>query len=60
MKNLYYILNVKTDESYDPIEGKFYGSNWEPELEEDRGYLQSLIDDDPEKFENCIIETRTF
>jgi hypothetical protein len=32
-------------------------------MEEDRDYLQSLIDDDPERFKDCIIETietRTF
>jgi len=60
MKTLHYILNTKTDESFDTIEMKFYPNNWEPEMEEDKDYLQSLIDEDPEKFKNCIIETRTF
>ena len=53
MKKMYYILNSKTDYSFDPIENKFYPNNWEPELDDDKDYLQSLIDQDPEKFENC-------
>lgn len=57
MKNLFYIRNTKTDESFDTIEMKFYPNNWEPEMEEDKNYLQSLIDEDPEKFENCVVET---
>jgi len=57
MKNLHYILNTETDENFDTMEMKFYPNNWEPELEEDKDYLQSLIDDEPEKFENCVIET---
>ena len=60
MKTLHYILNTKTDESFDTMEMKFYPNNWEPEMEEDKDYLQSLIEEDPEKFENCVIETRTF
>ena len=63
MKNLHYIRNTKTDESFDTMEMKFYPNNWEPELEEDKDYLQSLIDEDPEKFKDCeieTIETRTF
>jgi len=60
MKDLHYIRNTKTDASFDTMEMKFYPNNWEPEMEEDRAYLQSLIDEDPEKFKDCIIETRTF
>jgi len=60
MKDLHYIRNTKTDQSFDTMEMKFYPNNWEPEMEEDRAYLQRLIDDDPEKFKDCIIETRTF
>ena len=56
MKTLFYIQNTKTDQSYDTMEGKFYDNSWSPELEEDRGCLQHLIDQDPEKFENCVIE----
>ena len=39
------------------MEMKFYPNNWEPEMEEDKDYLQSLIDENPEKFKDCIIET---
>lgn len=55
MKTLFYILNTKTDESLDTMEMEFYSSNWEPEPEEDKSYLQGLIDADPEKFKNCIV-----
>ena len=57
MKNLHYIRNEETEENLDPIEMKFYPDNWEPEMEEDKDYLQSLIDENPEKFKDCIIET---
>ena len=57
MKKLHYIRNEETDDNFDPIEMKFYPINWEPEMEEDRDYLQSLMDDDPERFKDCIIET---
>lgn len=57
MKNLFYIRNTKTDQNYDTLEKKFYGSNWEPNYEEDKEWLQVLIDSSPEKFENCVIET---
>ena len=63
MKKLHYIRNEETDDNFDPREMKFYPNNWEPEMEEDRDYLQSLMDDDPERFKDCIIETietRTF
>ena len=38
------------------IENKFFGSNWEPQLEDDKAYLQHFIDNDKEKFSDCIIE----
>ena len=57
MKNLFYIRNTKTDQNFDTIEMKFYGSNWEPIYEEDKEWLQAMIDEDSEKFENCVVET---
>lgn len=57
MEKLHYILNTKTDESFSTAEMKFYSNAWEPEWEEDRDYLQSLIDDNPIKFKDCIVET---
>ena len=51
----FYILNTKTDQSFDTNEMRFYPSNWTPEFEEDRFYLERLMKNDPEKFENCII-----
>lgn len=53
----FYILNTKTDESFDTNEMKFYPSNWTPEIDCDKSYLERLIKNDPEKFENCIIAT---
>ncbi len=50
----FYIWNTKTDESFDTIEGKFYGPNWSPELSE-KNELEILIANDPTKFENCLI-----
>ena len=60
MKKGHYILNTVTDQNFDTLEMKFYNNNWEPALEDDKNYLQSLIDSDSEKFANCIIETKTF
>ena len=57
MKTSYYILNTKTDQSFDTMEMKFYSNNWNPEMEEDKEYLEGLINRDPERFENCIITT---
>ena len=50
----FYIWNTKTDENYDTNENRFYGANWEPELEE-KSYLETVMANNPEKFENCII-----
>jgi len=60
MKKGHYILNTVTDQNFDTLEMKFYNNNWEPALEEDKNYLQNLINSDSEKFANCIIETKTF
>jgi hypothetical protein len=57
MANRYYIRNTQNDNTFDPVENRFYASNWEPHLEEDRGYLQGLIDADPETFQNCVVES---
>lgn len=57
MKKLYYILNTKTDQNFDTNEMKFYGNNWEPTYEEDKEWLQQMINKDPEKFNNCIVES---
>lgn len=56
MKTLFYIRNTKTDQNFDPIEMKFYGNNWEPQLEDDKQWLENIIEDDKEKFQDCIIE----
>lgn len=53
---LFYIRNTKSDKNYDINEGKFFGSNWEPIYEEDKSYLQKLINNDPEKFKDCVIQ----
>lgn len=56
MKNLFYIWNTKTDQHYDTMDEKFYDSSWTPNYEQDKEFLQYLIDTYPEKFENCVIE----
>ena len=56
MKTLFYIRNTKTDQNFDTIEMRFYSNNWEPMYEEDKQFLEGLIENDPQKFENCIIE----
>ena len=50
----FYILNTKTDANFDTNENKFYPSSWEPVLDE-KEYLETLISNDKEKFENCVI-----
>ena len=50
----FYILNTKTDANFDTNENKFYPASWEP-VREEREWLEALIANDPEKFENCIV-----
>jgi hypothetical protein len=50
----FYILNTKTDETFDTNEMRFYSASWEVELEE-KHYLETVINNHPELFENCII-----
>ena len=50
----FYIWNTKTDESYDFNENLFYSANWEPELEE-KSYLETVMSNNHEEFENCVI-----
>jgi len=57
MKNLFYIRNTKSDQSFDTNEMKFFSNSWTSEYEENKSYLERLIADDPEKFENCVVET---
>lgn len=52
----YYIRNQKTDYSFDPIENKFYSPSWDIEYTDDKQWLQSFIDNDPERFIGCLIE----
>lgn len=52
--SVFYIWNTKTDESFDTNENRFYGSNWESQLEE-KSYLETVMAKSPEKFENCVI-----
>jgi hypothetical protein len=53
-KATFYIWNTKTDESFDINEMRFYSASWEVELEEKK-YLEMVMANHPEKFENCII-----
>jgi len=38
---------------------RFYSASWDIELE-DKIYLKTVISNNPEKFENCIIVNREF
>ena len=55
----FYILNRKTDETFYTNEMRFYSASWDIELE-DKIYLETVISNNPEKFENCIIVNREF
>lgn len=59
MAKLFYIRNAKTDQNFDPIEGKFFGANWEPQTTDDKVYLETLIAGNPDKFQDCKIEEVT-
>lgn len=52
--NNYYILNTVTGSTFDTNEMKFYSSSWEIELEE-KSYLEVVMKNNPELFENCKI-----
>ena len=54
MNATFYIWNTKTDENFDTNEMRFYSNSWEVELEE-KSYLEMVMANHPEKFENCKI-----
>ena len=54
----FYIWNTKTDESFDTNEMRFYSASWEVELEE-KDYLEIVMKNNSELFENCIIVDKT-
>jgi len=51
----YTIVIKKTDRHYDTNDERFYESNWE-RTKDSKEYLEGLIKNYPDKFENCIIE----
>lgn len=51
---MFYILKTTTEQTYCPIENNFFDATWEP-IDEDRHVLESIMQDDPERFENCKI-----
>jgi hypothetical protein len=51
---MYYILNTRTEQTFCPIENKFFDATWEP-MDEDRHVLEAIINDEPQRFENCKI-----
>ena len=53
---LFYIRNAKTDQNFDTNEMKFFGNNWGPTYEEDKDYLQNLIESDNNKFQDCVVK----
>ena len=59
MKKQYYIRNQKTDYFFDPLENKFYNPSWAIEYTDDKEWLQAFIDNEPERFDDCLIEEVT-
>jgi uncharacterized protein YllA (UPF0747 family) len=57
MKTLFYIRNTKTEQYFDTDEMKFYSNSGEVTYEDDKDWLQGMINEDPERFENCVVET---
>jgi hypothetical protein len=53
---IFVIRNTKTDQTFDTTEMKFFASNWEPEYTIDRTYLEMIMNNYSEQFENCVIE----
>jgi len=53
---MYYIENKKTEQIYCVVENKFFPCTVEP-IGEDRHVLESIMQDDPKRFENCKIES---
>ena len=50
------IVRKGTDIHYDTNDQKFYEGNWE-RTQDKKEYLEQLIQNDPEKFEDCTIVT---
>jgi len=51
----YTIVNQKTQKHYDTNEEKFLNESWNRTLDK-REYLELLISNNPEKFQDCEIE----
>lgn len=58
VNSLFVIRNKKTDQNFDTNEMKFYGSNWEPDYIDDIELLKTLISNDQDKFNDCVIEEK--
>ena len=51
---MHYILNTKTEQTFCVVENKFLDATWDP-IDEDRHILEAIMQDNPERFENCKI-----
>jgi len=49
------IIQKSSGHHYDTNDQRFYGENWERTMDTKK-YLLQLIENDPDKFEGCIIE----
>ena len=49
------IVNPKTGSHYDTNDERFYDQSWDRTLDS-KPYLERLITNNPEKFEDCVIE----
>jgi hypothetical protein len=53
-KEIYTLVNPKTGSHYDTYEEKFLSDSWD-QTGDTKEYLQTLIENNPEKFEDYII-----
>lgn len=54
-KEQFTIVNINSGHHYDTNDSRFYGPNWE-QTHDTKEYLEQLIKNDPDKFENCQIQ----
>lgn len=54
---IYFIVNPTTGKHYDTLDERFYSFAWERTFDSKK-YLETLMVNNPEKFEGCIIQEK--
>lgn len=54
-KEIYTIVHTPSGYHYDTNEEKFYSDEWEW-TEDNKIYLEMLVNNNPEKFKDCVIQ----